>query len=101
MIWYWIFALVLLDHRPDNETKDVRGKTISCSLVFNGLIYYMSLHTDLHYSIDTDVSWLLVYAGNSLLTDFQELVLANKHRTLHGWKMNNWLCGEEPFLRSS
>ena len=70
MIWYWIFALELLDHRPVNETKDARGKTISYSLFFNGLIYYMSLHTDLHYCIDTDACWLLVYTDNSLLTDF-------------------------------
>ena len=91
MIWYWIFALVLLDHRPVNETKDVRGKTISYSLVSNGLIYYVSLRTDLHYCIDTDVCWLLVYADNSLLTDLGEFVPANKHRTLCGWKMNNWL----------
>jgi len=95
MIWYWIFALVLLDHRPLNktkDTKDVRGKTISYSLVFNGLIYYMSLRTHLHYCIDADVCWHLVYADNSLLTDFWELVVANKHRTLRGWKMNNWLA---------
>lgn len=91
MIGYWIFALVLLDHRPVSETKDVRGKTISYSLIFNGLICYTSLHRDLHYCIDTDVCWLLVYADNSLLTDFWELVLANKHRTHRGWKMNNWL----------
>lgn len=94
MIWYWIFALVLLDHRPVSETKDtkdVRGKTVSYSLIFSALIYYMSLHTDLHYCIDTDVCWLLVYVDNILLTDFWELVLANKHRTLCDWKMNNWL----------